>query len=111
MPMYVGVQRFIYSSRLPKRVKIYVEAGAGPISGINTPNGYGFFESFRKSQYRVTPGGFAGGGVNVRVKDAYFVFADLKYHVMVFNGELGYKNNYSTPSIYFGISRGFSLFR
>ena len=95
---------------MPKRVKVHVETGASPIMGMNTPNGYGFFESFRKSLYRVTPGGFIGGGVNVRLKNAYFIFADLKYHVMVFNGELGYKNNYSTPSINFGISREFSLF-
>ncbi|MFC1558657.1 hypothetical protein ACFL40_04805 [candidate division KSB1 bacterium] len=110
IPSYIGVQRFISSSHLPKRVKVYVEAGAGPIIGMNTPNRYGFFESFRMSQYRVTPGGFAGGGVTVRLMNGYFIFADLKYHVMVFNGELGYRNNYSTPTVYFGINRGFSLF-
>lgn len=110
IPSSIGIQRFINSRNIPKRMKVYVEAGAGPVLGINTPSGYGFFRSFSKSLYRVTPGGFAGFGTIVRIKSGYFAFADLKYHVMIFNGELGYKNNYSTPSITFGISRGLSLF-
>ena len=105
------MQRNINSKHIPKRVNVYAEAGAGPIIGMNMPYGYGFFGSFTNAQYRLTPGGFVGGGVNVKIHNGYYAFADVKYHVMVFNGNLGYTNNYSTPSVFFGISRGFSFRR
>ncbi len=111
LPSYIGVQRNINSKHIPKKVNIYVEAGAGPVIGMNMPYGYGFFGSFTNAQYRLTPGGFVGGGVNAKIHNGYYAFADVKYHVMVFNGNLGYTNNYSTPSVFFGISRGFSFRR
>jgi len=110
-PAIVKVFNDINSKHIPKRVNIFAEAGAGPIIGMNMPYGYGFFGSFTNAQYRLTPGGFVGGGVNVKIHNGYYAFADVKYHVMVFNGNLGYTNNYSTPSIFFGISRGFSFRR
>ena len=111
LPSYLGFQRFISSKYIPKRMNVHVEGGVGPIMGMDIPRGYGFFGTFSNALYRVTPGGFVGGGINVRINNNLSAFADLKYHVIVFSGRLGYTNNFSTPSIYFGISRGFSLFR
>lgn len=110
LPAYLGVQRFILGKQLSDKVKLYLEAGIGPTIGMNIPYGYGFFNSFAKSQYRLTPGFFTGSGINVEVHKNYSVFMDVKYHVIVFNGKLGYNNNFSTPSIFFGVSRGFSSF-
>ena len=110
LPTYIGAQRFILSKHLSDRVKLYLEAGLGPTIGMNIPYGYGFFNSFANSQYRLTPGVFAGSGANVEIHKNYSAFMDIKYHVIVFNGNLGYTNNFSTPSIFFGVSRGFSSF-
>jgi len=111
LPSYVGFQRFISSRDIPKRMNVHIEGGVGPIMGMDIPRGYGFFGTFSNALYRITPGGFVGGGINVKINTNLSAFADLKYHVIVFSGRLGYTNNFSTPSIYFGISRGFSILK
>ena len=110
LPSYLGFQRFISGKYIPDRMRIHIEGGVGPVFGMDIPRSNSFFGTFSNALYRVTPGGFVGGGINVKITNSLSAFADLKYHVIIFNGRLGYTNNYSTPSFYFGISRGFSFF-
>lgn len=105
IPIYFGVRKDVLYSQFEGAILPYVEAGAGPVFGLLFPYGYGFFNTFAKTQGGLGMGGYFGGGLSYDMGEKTVGTLNVRYNLTHFPNAFDGRHDFNGLSIAFGISR------
>ncbi|RPH36424.1 hypothetical protein EHM92_04535 [bacterium] len=83
----------------------FVRGGLGPVLGLLTPLGFGFFESLNHTSFHWGAGGYAATGVEFTFDQSYSVFLQAGVDYTGFFRPVGDRTYFGSPSFAIGFGK------
>jgi hypothetical protein len=106
IPVYLGVRYNLFDGHAGMvDWSHFVRGGAGPVVGMLTPLGLGFFESLDRTSFHWGAGGYATTGLEFTFDQSYSFFLQAGLDYTGFFHPIGDRSSFGGPSFAFGFGK------